>query len=102
MGTKTGSAADPARGAVVRSQAEEPYRRLIDPVDLVDRGMLWAALGSPVRSTPDLIGLSNDALGPYLQAVFLSEGGYQLIPPTSPKARHPRQVRIVPVSRDFH
>jgi error-prone DNA polymerase len=52
--------------------------------------------------TSDLIGLSNDALRPYLQAGSLSEGGQQLIPSASPKARHPRQVRILPASRDFH
>jgi len=51
--------------------------------------------------TPDLIGLSNDALRPYLQAESLSEGG-RLIPAASAKARHPREVRILPASRDFH
>jgi len=52
--------------------------------------------------TPDMIGLSNDALRPYLQAESFSEGGQQLIPSASHKARHPRQVRILPASRDFH
>jgi len=51
--------------------------------------------------TPDLICLSNDALRPYLQAESLSEGG-RLIPAASAKARHPREVRILPASRDFH
>ena len=51
--------------------------------------------------TPDLIGLSNDALRPYLPAENSSEGP-RLISPASAKARHPRQVRILPASRDFH
>lgn len=52
--------------------------------------------------TPGLIGLSNDALRPYLHAESPSEEGQRLIPSDSAKARHPRQVRILPASRDFH
>jgi len=52
--------------------------------------------------TPDLIGLSNDALRPYLQAESSPEGGQGSLPSASAKARHPRQVRILPASRDFH
>jgi len=52
--------------------------------------------------TPDMIGLSNDALRPYLQAESFSEGGQQSLPSASTKAHHPRHVRILPASRDFH
>jgi error-prone DNA polymerase len=51
--------------------------------------------------TPDLIGLSNDALRSYL-SVENSSDGQRLISPASAKARHPREVRILPASRDFH
>jgi len=51
--------------------------------------------------TPDLIGLSNDALRSYLP-VENSSDGQRLISPASAKARHPREVRILPASRDFH
>jgi len=50
--------------------------------------------------TPDLIGLSNDALRPYLEAE--NSEGARSIPSASVKTRHPRQVRILPASRDFH
>jgi len=49
--------------------------------------------------TPDLIGLSNDALRPYLQAEAVLERTHSR---ATSKARHPRQVRILPPSRDFH
>jgi error-prone DNA polymerase len=52
--------------------------------------------------TPDLISLANDALRPYLQAENSSEGGQRSLSSASAKARHPRQVRILPASRDFH
>ncbi len=51
--------------------------------------------------TADLIGLSNDALRLYMPAENSSEGP-RLISPTLVKARHPRRVRILPASRDFH
>lgn len=55
-----------------------------------------------VDRTPDLIGLSNDALRQYLHAEKFSEEGQRLTSSASAKARHPRQVKILPASRDFH
>jgi len=55
-----------------------------------------------VDRTPDLIGLSNDALRPYLHAEKFSKEGQRLTSSASAKARHPRQVKILPASRDFH
>ena len=51
--------------------------------------------------TPDLIGLANDSLRPYLDTNPSEETGEKRLTPTA-KARHPREVRILPASRDFH
>jgi len=48
--------------------------------------------------TSDLIGLANDTLRPYLDINPSEETGEK----RTAKARHPREVRILPASRDFH
>jgi error-prone DNA polymerase len=55
--------------------------------------------------SPDLVNLANDALGrrhvlPYGAA--LRDDPREHPDPPAPKARHPRNVRILPPSRDFH
>jgi error-prone DNA polymerase len=58
-----------------------------------------------VDRSPDLVNLANDALGrrhvlPYGAA--LRDDPREHPDPPAPKARHPRNVRILPPSRDFH
>jgi error-prone DNA polymerase len=55
--------------------------------------------------SPDLVNLANDALVrrhvlPYGAA--LRDDPREHLEPPAPKARHPRNVRILPASRDFH
>jgi error-prone DNA polymerase len=55
--------------------------------------------------SPDLVNLANDALVrrhvlPYGAA--LKDDPREHLDPPAPKARHPRNVRILPPSRDFH
>ncbi len=58
-----------------------------------------------VDRSPDLVNLANDALirrhvVPYGAA--LRDDPREHLEPRKPKARHPRDVRILPPSRDFH
>jgi error-prone DNA polymerase len=58
-----------------------------------------------VDRSPDLVNLANDALVrrhviPYGAA--LRDDPREHLEPRAPKARHPRNVRILPPSRDFH
>jgi error-prone DNA polymerase len=58
-----------------------------------------------VDRSPDLVDLANDALGrkhvlPYGAA--RRDDPREHLEPRAPKARHPRNVRILPPSRDFH
>jgi len=56
--------------------------------------------GRLIDRTSDLIGLANESLRPYLDMNPSEEAGEKRLPPA--KARHPREVRILPASRDFH
>ncbi|ACI92309.1 error-prone DNA polymerase [Afipia carboxidovorans OM5] len=74
---------------VIQSSPDQVVHQLADR--LVDR-------------TSDLIGLANDSLRPYQVESAAGDGeGKRLASlPSTAKARHPREVRILPASRDFH
>jgi error-prone DNA polymerase len=95
---------------VVWPKVMEKFRKEVMGARLVEiEGTIQSSLDHVVHlvadrlfdRTPDLIGLSNDALRSYLP-VENSSDGQRLISPASAKARHPREVRILPASRDFH